>query len=77
MVRALARAARRMGRTIRAITRVIVTAAGGRAFSAGGDLRALYEAGRAGRHDEALDFWRDGIRAQRHDQDATASRTWR
>ncbi len=42
-----------------AITRVIVTAAGERAFSAGGDIRALYEQGRAGRHDEQLAFWRD------------------
>ena len=45
-----------------AVTRVIVTAAGGRAFSAGGDLRALYELGRAGRYDEALAFWRDEYR---------------
>jgi enoyl-CoA hydratase len=41
-----------------AVTRVIVTANGGRAFSAGGDLRALYDLGRAGRHEEALDFFR-------------------
>jgi len=42
-----------------AVTRVIVTASGGRAFSAGGDLRALYDLGRAGRYDEALTFWRE------------------
>jgi enoyl-CoA hydratase len=42
-----------------AVTRVIVTASGGRAFSAGGDLRALYDFGRAGRYDEALTFWRE------------------
>jgi enoyl-CoA hydratase len=42
-----------------AITRVVVTAAGERAFSAGGDIRALYDLGKAGRHDEALQFWRD------------------
>ena len=42
-----------------AITRVVITAAGGRAFSAGGDIRALYDLGKAGRHDEALQFWRD------------------
>src|SRR5438067_4837982 len=36
------------------ITRIVMTAAGGRAFSAGGDVRALYDAGRAGRHDEML-----------------------
>ena len=40
------------------ITRVIVTANGGRAFSAGGDLRSLYELGRDGRHAEALEFFR-------------------
>ena len=42
-----------------AITRVVVTAAGDKAFSAGGDIRALYDLGRAGRKDEALQFWRD------------------
>ncbi|HEU5020096.1 MAG TPA: enoyl-CoA hydratase/isomerase family protein [Pseudolabrys sp.] len=42
-----------------AITRVVITAAPGRAFSAGGDLRALYEFGKAGRYEEALQFWRD------------------
>jgi enoyl-CoA hydratase/carnithine racemase len=42
-----------------AVSRVIVTASGGKAFSAGGDLRAIYEAGRAGRQRESLDFWRE------------------
>src|SRR6266436_3093024 len=42
-----------------AVSRVIVTAAGGRAFSAGGDLRAIYEAGRAGRQEESIAFWRE------------------
>src|SRR5215218_5768626 len=42
-----------------AVTRVVITAAGERAFSAGGDIRALYELGRAGRQAEALTFWRD------------------
>lgn len=42
-----------------AITRVVVTAAGERAFSAGGDIRALADLGKAGQHDEALQFWRD------------------
>jgi len=42
-----------------AVTRVVITAAGGRAFSAGGDLRSLYERGRAGRYDEALAYFRD------------------
>jgi enoyl-CoA hydratase/carnithine racemase len=41
------------------ITRVVLQAAGARAFSAGGDIRALYELGRAVRHAEALQFWRD------------------
>src|SRR4051812_27320416 len=39
------------------ITRVVLTAAGGRAFSAGGDIRALYDAGMTGRHDEMLAFY--------------------
>lgn len=42
-----------------AVTRVIITAAGEKAFSAGGDIRALYELGRAGRHPEALAFFRE------------------
>ena len=42
-----------------AVSRVIVMAAGGRAFSAGGDLRQIYEAGRAGRQDESIAFWRE------------------
>ncbi len=41
------------------IARVVLTAAGDRAFSAGGDIRALTELGKAGRYDEALQFWRD------------------
>ena len=42
-----------------AVTRVVITATNGRAFSAGGDIRALTDLGKAGRHDEALQFWRD------------------
>jgi enoyl-CoA hydratase len=42
-----------------AVTRVVVTAAGGRAFCAGGDIRALYDLGRAGRYAEMLPFWRE------------------
>jgi enoyl-CoA hydratase len=42
-----------------AVTRVILRGAGERAFSAGGDIRALYEAGIAGRQDEAMTFWRE------------------
>ncbi len=41
------------------VTRVIVTAAGDRAFCAGGDIRWIYEHRRAGRLDEALAFWRE------------------
>src|SRR5258708_38931635 len=41
-----------------AVSRVILTAAGGRAFSAGGDLRHIYEAGPAGRRGGASRFWR-------------------
>jgi enoyl-CoA hydratase len=41
-----------------AVTRIVVTAAGGRAFSAGGDLRALFDAGRAGQYEGALTYWR-------------------
>jgi enoyl-CoA hydratase len=40
-----------------AVTRVVLTAAGGRAFSAGGDIRALYDAGTSGRHAEMLAFY--------------------
>ncbi len=42
-----------------AVDRVIVIASGGRAFSAGGDLQALYDLGLAGRYDEELEFFRD------------------
>src|SRR6185369_730835 len=45
-----------------AVTRVLVCAAEGRAFSAGGDLRALYDLAQAGRHQEALEFWQDEYR---------------
>ena len=58
MVRAIAEALERW-RNDDAVTRVIVMAAPGRAFSAGGDLRHIYELGRAGRQSEALEFWRE------------------
>jgi enoyl-CoA hydratase len=58
MVRALAEKLHEWARDPR-VTRVLVTAAGERAFSAGGDLRALAELHHAGRLDEALAFWRD------------------
>jgi enoyl-CoA hydratase len=58
MVRALAKQLARWADDP-AVTRVIVTALGDRAFSAGGDIRALYELGCAGRQAEALRFWRE------------------
>lgn len=42
-----------------AVTRVIVAAEGDRAFCAGGDIRWIYERGRAGRLDDALTLWRE------------------
>ena len=42
-----------------AVTRIVVTGAGERAFCAGGDIRHLYDLGQAGRHEEALRFWRE------------------
>jgi len=42
-----------------AITRVVIRAVGEKAFCAGGDVRTLYDLGRAGRTAEALDFWRE------------------
>lgn len=42
-----------------AITRVVIRAAGERAFAAGGDIRAIYDQHKAGRIEEAIDFWRE------------------
>ena len=41
------------------ITRVVIRAAGERAFAAGGDIRAIYDLHQAGRTEEAIDFWRE------------------
>jgi enoyl-CoA hydratase len=41
------------------IERIIISGAGERAFCAGGDIRWLYERGRAGDHDAQLTFWRE------------------
>lgn len=41
------------------VTRVVIMATGGRAFSAGGDIRALADLGKSGRIEEAVRFWRD------------------
>ncbi|MFZ5691981.1 MAG: enoyl-CoA hydratase/isomerase family protein [Pseudomonadota bacterium] len=58
MVRALAAKLDEWARAD-AVTRVIVTANGERAFSAGGDIRALYDLITAGRQQEALSFFRE------------------
>jgi enoyl-CoA hydratase len=42
-----------------AVTRVIIMGAGEKAFCAGGDIRALYDLGKAGRAAEAKPFWRE------------------
>ncbi len=41
------------------VTRIIVSSASEKAFCAGGDIRALHDLGRQGRHDEMLAFWRE------------------
>jgi enoyl-CoA hydratase len=42
-----------------AVTRIVIMGAGERAFSAGGDLRQVYELGKSGRQEEALVYWRE------------------
>src|SRR6202167_5966578 len=58
MVRAIAAALGEWERD-ETIARVVATGAGGRAFCAGGDIRLLYEQGRAGDHAAQLTFWRE------------------
>ncbi|WP_127089770.1 enoyl-CoA hydratase/isomerase family protein [Aquabacter cavernae] len=41
------------------VTRVVLKAAGEKAFCAGGDIRAIYDLGRSGQADEAITFWRE------------------
>ena len=41
------------------VARVVVSGAGGRAFCAGGDIRLLYEQGKAGDHASQRAFWRE------------------
>lgn len=41
------------------VTRIVVSSSSEKAFCAGGDIRALHDLGRAGRHDEMLGFWRE------------------
>lgn len=49
-----------------AVTRVVVRGAGDRAFCAGGDIRMLYEAGRAGDLTPSLAFWREEFQLNIH-----------
>jgi enoyl-CoA hydratase len=42
-----------------AVDRLVILGAGERAFCAGGDIRRLYDLGRAGDHDAQLTFWRE------------------
>ncbi len=42
-----------------AVSRVIISGSGEKAFCAGGDIRALYDLGKAGRAAEAKPFWRE------------------
>jgi enoyl-CoA hydratase len=41
------------------VTRVVISAASDRAFSAGGDIRVLYDLGQAKRFSDMLTFWRE------------------
>lgn len=41
------------------VERIVVASTSEKAFCAGGDIRALHDLGRAGRHDEMLAFWRE------------------
>lgn len=64
MVRAIAEALDVFERDER-VARVVVASAGGRAFCAGGDIRLIYEQGRAGDHAAQLTFWREEYRLNR------------
>jgi enoyl-CoA hydratase len=39
------------------VRHVLIRGSGGKAFSAGGDIRLIHDLGQAGKHDVALDFW--------------------
>ncbi|HYP58292.1 MAG TPA: enoyl-CoA hydratase/isomerase family protein [Beijerinckia sp.] len=41
------------------IKSVVIKGAGGKAFCCGGDIKAIYEFGKAGRHEDQLAFWRE------------------
>jgi enoyl-CoA hydratase len=47
------------------VCRIIIRGAGERAFCAGGDIRHLYDLGRAGDHAEQLTFWREEYQLNR------------
>jgi enoyl-CoA hydratase len=48
-----------------AVDRIVLIGAGERAFCAGGDIRRLYDLGRAGDHDAQLTFWREEYQLDR------------
>ncbi len=47
------------------VERVVVVSGGGRAFCAGGDIRRIYEQGKAGDHAAQLAFWREEYQLNR------------
>jgi enoyl-CoA hydratase len=64
MVRLIAEALDRWERDD-AVDRLVFLGAGDRAFCAGGDIRRLYDLGRAGDHDAQLTFWREEYQLDR------------
>ena len=48
-----------------AVDRIVLVGAGERAFCAGGDIRRLYDLGRAGDHEAQLTFWREEYQLNR------------
>jgi enoyl-CoA hydratase len=64
MVRLIADALDRWERDS-AVDRLVILGAGERAFCAGGDIRRLYDLGRAGDHDAQLTFWREEYQLDR------------
>ena len=47
------------------VTRIVIRGAGEKAFCAGGDIRHLYDLGRAGNHAQQLTFWREEYQLNR------------
>ena len=47
------------------VTRIVIRGAGDKAFCAGGDIRRLYDLGRAGDHAAQLTFWREEYQLNR------------